>query len=64
MSIIAVSTRGGKEGSAMRSCAHDTGDDNPPAGPAEGPVLPMPMALEIFALIALANEGVSTSSLL
>lgn len=48
----------------MRSCAHDTGEDDPPAEPAEGLALPMLMALEIFALMTFANDGVNTSSLL
>ena len=51
----------------MRSCAHDAEDDDPPAeGPAEGLRLALLglMALESFALMTLANEGVNTSSLL
>ena len=61
-----VSTRDDKQISAMRSCAHDTEEpDDPPAEPAEGLDLSllMLMALEIFALMTFANEGVNTSSL-
>lgn len=62
--MITVSTRDDKQGSAMRSCAHDIGEGDPPAVPAEGLALPMPIELEIFALMTLANEGARTSSLL
>lgn len=62
--IITVSTRNGKQGSAMRSCAHDTEDGDLPVGPGEGLALPMLITFEIFALMTFANEGVSTSSLL
>ena len=50
----------------MRSCAHDTEEDDPPAEPIVGLGLALPMltALEIFALMTFANEGVNTSSLL
>ena len=63
--MITVSTRDGKQSSAMRSCAHDTEGDDPPAEPAEGLglTLLMLMALEIFALMTFVNEGVNTSSL-
>jgi hypothetical protein len=56
--------RDDKQGSAVRSCAHDTKEDDPPAEPAEGLALPMLTAPEIFALMTVANDGVSTSSLL
>ena len=62
--MITVSTREDKQGSAMRSCAHDTEEGDPPAEPAGGPTLSMPMAFDIFALMTLANDGVNTSSLL
>ena len=63
--MITVSTRGEKQGSAVKSCAYDTKEDDPgPGGPAGGLALRMLMALEIFALMTLANDGVSTSSLL
>jgi len=47
----------------MRSYAHDTEENDPPA---EGPgvALPMLMALEIFALMTFVSEGLNTSSLL
>ena len=50
----------------MRSCAHDTEDDDLPVGPGEGLglALPLLMTFEIFALMTFANEGVNTSSLL
>ena len=64
--MITVSTRDDKQSSAIRSCAHNTDEDDPPVGPAGGLglALPMLMALEIFALMTFANEGVNTSSLL
>jgi len=64
--MITVSTRDEKQSSAIRSCAHNTEEDDPPVEPAGGLglALPMLMALEIFALMTLANEGVNTSSLL
>lgn len=62
--MITVSTRGDKQDSAMRSCAHDADGDGPPAEPTEGLTLPMLTAFEIFALMTLANDGVNTSSLL
>ena len=66
VSEIAVSTRVNNQGSAIRSCTHNTRGDNPPAEPTEGLelALPVPRALEIFALMTFANEGVNTSSLL
>ena len=64
--MITVSTRDGKQSSTMRSCAHDTEEDDPPIEPAEGLGLALLMltALAIFALMTIVNEGVSTSSLL
>jgi len=64
--MITVSTRDDKQNSAIRSCAHTTEEDDPPVEAAEGLglALPMLMALEIFALMTFANEGVNTSSLL
>ena len=64
--MITVSTRDDKQSSAMRSCAHNADEGDPPAEPTEGLglALPMLMALEIFALMTFANEGVNTSSLL
>lgn len=50
----------------MGSCAHDTEDDGPlvESGEGLGLALLMPMALEIFALMTFAKEGVNMSSLL
>jgi hypothetical protein len=64
--MITVSTRDERQRPATRSCAHDTEEDDPPAVPAEGLGLALPMliALESFALMTFANEGVNTSSLL
>lgn len=64
--MITVSTRDDKQSLAMRSCAHDAEEDDPPVGPAGGLGLALLMliALEIFALMTFANEGVNTSSLL
>ena len=63
--MINISTRDDKQSLTMRSGAHDTEEDDPPAEPAEGLglALLMLMALEIFALMTLVNEGVNTSSL-
>lgn len=47
----------------MRSCAHNTKEGDPPAGPAEGLALPMLRVLEIFALMTCAKDGLTTSSL-
>ena len=64
--MITVSTTDDKQSSTIRSNAHNTEEDDPPVEPAEGLglALPMLMALEIFALMTFANEGVNTSSLL
>ena len=62
--MITVSTKEDKQGSAMRLCAHDIEEDGPPAEPREVLALSTLMALGIFALMTLANDGLSTSSLL
>ena len=64
--IITVSTRDDKQSSEIRSCTYTTDEDDPPVEPAGGlgSALPMLMALEIFALMTFAKEGVNTRSLL
>jgi hypothetical protein len=43
--MITVSTRDERQRPATRSCAHDTEEDDPPAVPAEGLGLALPMLI-------------------
>jgi hypothetical protein len=61
--VITVSTRDDKRYSAMKSCAHNAEEDDPPSEPAEGLAFPMLRVLDILALMTCANDGLSTSSL-